>query len=121
MITFGVKVLFFVLSLTGMSSHVDLTNLFLVFAISYLSKLSGLFSSWIILYAFGRVVGQQWAPMLFCVGNIILQGIFCLGTVFFFFQQYYFLPIYLQVWSLKWIPFSCPGLSALVCITTMNI
>lgn len=36
------------------------------------------------MYAFGRVVGQQWTAMSYCAGNTILQGIFCLGSSFYF-------------------------------------
>lgn len=86
----------------------------------YSFSLKGLFSSSIVLYAFGRVVGQQWAPMLFCVGNAILQGIFCLGACSCSFNQAKF-HLYSQVWSIKWILSSYPGLSALVCLVPVDL
>jgi len=57
MISFGVKILWFVLSLTG------------------------LISSWVVLIPFGRAVGAMWGPLNFCIGNTLLQGIFCLGMI----------------------------------------
>jgi len=90
----------------------------IVFVVTHLNY-PGLLSSWIVMYAFGRVIGQRWAPMSYCAGNTILQGIFCLGPCPFSFTQ----PIVhldSQVWFIKWIPFSCPGLSALVCDVTMR-
>ncbi|KAH9477957.1 hypothetical protein JR316_0010190 [Psilocybe cubensis] len=36
----------------------------------------------IFLWAFGRVAGSKWGPMLYCVGNIMLQGMFSLGMIF---------------------------------------
>ncbi|KXN85570.1 hypothetical protein AN958_11137 [Leucoagaricus sp. SymC.cos] len=57
MIPFGVKILWFVLSLTG------------------------LISSWMVFIPFGSAVGAMWVPAFFCVGNTILQGMFCLGII----------------------------------------
>ncbi|KAF8801083.1 hypothetical protein BYT27DRAFT_7310995 [Phlegmacium glaucopus] len=34
------------------------------------------------MYAFGRVVGQHWAPMMYSIGNTVLQLIFCLGMIY---------------------------------------
>ncbi|KAF9447826.1 hypothetical protein P691DRAFT_819389, partial [Macrolepiota fuliginosa MF-IS2] len=57
MIPFGVKILWFVLSLTG------------------------LVSSGVVLITFGRAVGAMWGPGAFTFGNVLLQGIFCVGMI----------------------------------------
>ncbi|CAA7268443.1 unnamed protein product [Cyclocybe aegerita] len=58
MLPFGLKIAWFILSLTG------------------------LFACWIVLWAFGRAVDARWGPVLYCVGNTMLQGIFCLGMIY---------------------------------------
>ena len=45
------------------------------------SVLEGLLSCWVVLWAFGRAVGAKWAPSLYCIGNTLLQGMFCLGEI----------------------------------------
>lgn len=57
MLPFALKVVWFVLSFTG------------------------LLSCWLVLGAFGRSVGAPWGPFVYCVGCTILQGIFCLGMI----------------------------------------
>ncbi|KDR72530.1 hypothetical protein GALMADRAFT_751821 [Galerina marginata CBS 339.88] len=58
MLSFGLKIAWFVLSLTG------------------------LLGCWTVLLAFGRVVGSLWGPFLFGFGNLLLQGMFCLGMIY---------------------------------------
>ncbi|KAF9525742.1 hypothetical protein CPB83DRAFT_859028 [Crepidotus variabilis] len=58
MIPFGVKILWFILTLIG------------------------LFGSWVVLWAFGRVVGARWGPLAFCIGNTIVQVTLCLGMIY---------------------------------------
>ncbi|KAF8180420.1 hypothetical protein BJ912DRAFT_981261 [Pholiota molesta] len=37
---------------------------------------------WIVLWAFGRAVNMKWGPVMYCIGNTLLQGIFCLGMIY---------------------------------------
>ncbi|KAF8962296.1 hypothetical protein BDZ97DRAFT_1120879 [Flammula alnicola] len=55
---FGLKIAWFVLSITGLAA------------------------CWIVLWAFARAVGTKWGPVLYCIGNTLLQGIFCLGMIY---------------------------------------
>ncbi|KAK7451095.1 hypothetical protein VKT23_012771 [Stygiomarasmius scandens] len=42
-------------------------------------SLSGLLSCWIVLGAFSKAYESRWAPLLYCLGCTLLQGIFCIG------------------------------------------
>ncbi|KAF9480923.1 hypothetical protein BDN70DRAFT_855953 [Pholiota conissans] len=43
---------------------------------------TGLLSCWIVLWAFSRAVNMKWGPILYAVGNTLLQGMFCLGMIY---------------------------------------
>ncbi|KAF8156935.1 hypothetical protein B0H34DRAFT_711243 [Crassisporium funariophilum] len=58
MLPFSLKIVWFVLSFTGA------------------------IACWIVLHAFGRAVGNQWGPVMYSIGNTLLQGIFCLGMIY---------------------------------------
>ncbi|KAF8999070.1 hypothetical protein BDQ17DRAFT_1246859 [Cyathus striatus] len=58
MLSFGLKVAWFVLSLTG------------------------LMLCWIVMWALSRTVGTVWGPLLYAIGCTMLQGIFCLGMIY---------------------------------------
>ncbi|KAH8083340.1 hypothetical protein BXZ70DRAFT_581570 [Cristinia sonorae] len=44
-------------------------------------SLSGLLSSWAVFPAFARATGERWMPLLYSAANTVLQGIFCLGLI----------------------------------------
>ncbi|OCH93346.1 hypothetical protein OBBRIDRAFT_790374 [Obba rivulosa] len=44
-------------------------------------SVTGLLSSWLSFSAFSEAVGGRWLPILYCVVNTALQGIFCLGLI----------------------------------------
>ncbi|TFK41662.1 hypothetical protein BDQ12DRAFT_720495 [Crucibulum laeve] len=58
MLAFSVKIIWFVLSLTG------------------------LVGCWAVLSAFARAVGTVWGPYLYIAGCTLLQAIFCLGMIY---------------------------------------
>ncbi|KAF9068846.1 hypothetical protein BDP27DRAFT_1203312, partial [Rhodocollybia butyracea] len=47
----------------------------------FVLSLSGLLSCWAVLSAFALELRSYWLPMLYCIGCTILQGIFCLGLI----------------------------------------
>ena len=77
MLPFALKVVWFVLSFTGMPRCYPHPKSI----IDALTHLKGLLSCWLVLGAFGRSVGASWGPFVYCVGCTILQGIFCLGEI----------------------------------------
>ncbi|KAF9041302.1 hypothetical protein BJ165DRAFT_278450 [Panaeolus papilionaceus] len=58
MISFAVKLVWFVLSLTG------------------------LIGCWTVLITFSKAVGTWWGPLSYCIANTLLQGVFCLGMIY---------------------------------------
>ncbi|PPQ73442.1 hypothetical protein CVT26_015829 [Gymnopilus dilepis] len=58
MLPFGLKIAWFILSLTG------------------------LLGCFIFSWAFARTAGSKWCALLYCVGNLLLQGMFCLGMIY---------------------------------------
>lgn len=73
MIPFGLKISWFILSLTG--------KFFFLSGMRFysLSVQKGLMGCWLSLWSFGRVVGTKWASVVYCVGTTLTQGSFCLG------------------------------------------
>ncbi|KAJ7096774.1 hypothetical protein B0H15DRAFT_1019764 [Mycena belliarum] len=37
--------------------------------------------SWVVLVAFGSLLGSRWVPMSFCIALTVLEGMFCLGMI----------------------------------------
>jgi hypothetical protein len=72
MLPWVLKIVWFALSLSGM--YLDLSEI-----TTHHSK--GLLGCWIVLVAFGSAVRCLWAPLLYCIGATILEGVFCLGMI----------------------------------------
>ncbi|KAF8899817.1 hypothetical protein CPB84DRAFT_1119763 [Gymnopilus junonius] len=58
MLPFGLKIAWFVLSITG------------------------LLGCFIVHCSFARIAGSKWCSLLYCTGNVLLQGMFCLGMIY---------------------------------------
>ena len=72
MLAFGFKVAWFILSLTGQSS-------FPVKPPSRTEDLLGFLSSIAAVPAFAEALNGYLFPVLYCLANFVLQGMFCLG------------------------------------------
>lgn len=73
MLSFGLKITWFSLSLSG-ASVLNFHD-----CVPDLVPSSGLLSSLVVIPAFARATNELWLPLSYCAANTVLQGIFCLG------------------------------------------
>lgn len=77
MIPFAIKVLWFVLSITGerFLSIWDLEGVLVANA-----RFLGMITCWVVLVRFGMAVKWMTGPLVYCVAATLLNGAFLLGT-----------------------------------------
>ena len=74
LLPFSLKVVWFCLSLSGMSRpRVTICG----GVLNFFSL--GLLSCWVAMLAFGHALGAYELPLLYCIGCTLLEGSFCLG------------------------------------------
>lgn len=74
MLPYSLKIVWFTLSLSGLLIHS-----FFMYEIIHAVAMLGMLSCWAVLIAYAAVIETYWFPVLYCIADTLMQGVFCLG------------------------------------------